>query len=122
MALRFSRCGARAPEHTDLVDIALCLGCSAVCGILVTQPGIEPVSPALQNGFLTTGAPGKSQNIAFLRQNGKLQAQGASFVVQWLRLCTPNAGGPGSIPGQESKILHATWHGLNELINYISLF
>ena len=21
-------------------------------------------------------------------------------VVQWLRLCTPNAGGPGSIPGQ----------------------
>ncbi|TEA37944.1 hypothetical protein DBR06_SOUSAS37410008, partial [Sousa chinensis] len=22
-----------------------------------------------------------------------------SLVVQWLRLCAPNAGGPGSIPG-----------------------
>ena len=60
VALRFSRCGARAPEHADLVDVALCLGCCAVCGILVTHPGIEPVSPALQNGVLTTGAPGKS--------------------------------------------------------------
>ena len=25
---------------------------------------------------------------------------GTSLVVQWLRLCTPNAGEPGSIPGQ----------------------
>ena len=48
-------------------------------------------------------------------------------MVQWLRLCAPNAGGPGSIPGQgnrssmlqlrvhtlQLKILHATtntWH------------
>ena len=27
---------------------------------------------------------------------------GASLVVQWLRLCTPNAGGPGPIAGQET--------------------
>ena len=27
--------------------------------------------------------------------------------VQWLRLLTPNAGGMGSIPHQETKILHA---------------
>ena len=41
---------------------------------------------------------------------------GTSLVVQWLRLCTPNAGGLGSIPGQGSrshmraaaKGLHAT--------------
>ena len=26
---------------------------------------------------------------------------GTSLVAQWLRLCAPNAGGPGSIPGQE---------------------
>ena len=26
--------------------------------------------------------------------------EGTSLVGQWLRLCTPNAGGPGSIPGQ----------------------
>ena len=25
------------------------------------------------------------------------------LVVQWLRLCTPNAGGPGSIPGQGTR-------------------
>ena len=40
-----------------------------------------------------------------------------SLVVQWLRLCAPNAGGPGSVPGQgtrshmlqrRSKIPHAT--------------
>ena len=28
-------------------------------GILVTQPGIEPTSPALEGGFLTTGPPEK---------------------------------------------------------------
>ena len=30
---------------------------------------------------------------------------GSSLVVQWLRLCTPNAGGMGSIPGTR-KISH----------------
>ena len=28
---------------------------------------------------------------------------GTSLVVQWLRLCTPNAGGLGSIPGQGTR-------------------
>ena len=28
---------------------------------------------------------------------------GTSLVVQWLRLCAPNAGGPGSIPSQETR-------------------
>ena len=27
----------------------------------------------------------------------------ASLVVQWLRLCAPNAGGPGLIPGQGTR-------------------
>ena len=27
---------------------------------------------------------------------------GTSLVIQWLRLHTPNAGDPGSIPGQET--------------------
>ena len=36
------------------------LSCSAACGILVSQPGIEPVSPVLQGGFLTIGPPEKS--------------------------------------------------------------
>ena len=29
-------------------------------------------------------------------------------MSQWLRLHAPNAGGMGSIPGQETKFLHAT--------------
>ena len=33
---------------------------STECKVLVPRPGIEPTSPALQGGFLTTGPPGKS--------------------------------------------------------------
>ena len=47
-------------------------------------------------------------------QDEKVLEMGTSLVVQWLRLHTPNARGPGSIPGQETrscmpqlKILHA---------------
>ena len=29
-------------------------------------------------------------------------------MVQWLRLCAPNAGDTGSVPGQGTKIPHAT--------------
>ena len=40
---------------------AVCrLGCPVACGILVPRPGIEPASPALEDGFLTAGPPGKS--------------------------------------------------------------
>ena len=28
---------------------------------------------------------------------------GTLLVVQWLRLCTPNTGGPSSIPGQGTR-------------------
>ena len=34
-----------------------------------------------------------------------------SLVVQWLRLRTSTAGDTGSIPGRETKILHAAQHG-----------
>jgi len=39
------------------------------CGILVPQPGIEPVSLVLQGRFLTTGPPGKSQIRGFKTGN-----------------------------------------------------
>ena len=32
----------------------------------LSGPGIEPVSPALADGFLTTGPPGKSLGCGFL--------------------------------------------------------
>ena len=35
---------------------------------------------------------------------------GTSLVVQWLRLCTCNAGGTGSIPDRGTKILQAARH------------
>ena len=34
---------------------------------------------------------------------------GNSLVVQWLGLHTSTAGGPGSIPGRETKIPKAVW-------------
>ena len=36
------------------------LSCPMACGILVPRPGIEPLYPALEGGFLTTGLPGKA--------------------------------------------------------------
>ena len=35
------------------------LSCHAACWVLVPWPGIEPISPALQGGFLITGPLGK---------------------------------------------------------------
>ena len=33
----------------------------------------------------------------------KIKNEGTSPVVPWLRLHAPNAGGPGSIPGQGAR-------------------
>ena len=77
MVCRFSlsSCGARAPghigsvvcgmralslRHASSVVAARGLSCPTACGILVPQPGMEPMSPALEGGFFTTGPPGKS--------------------------------------------------------------
>ena len=59
-ARRLSSCGARAPKHVGSVVVACELSCPVARGILVPRPGIEPASPALEGGFLTTGSPGKS--------------------------------------------------------------
>ena len=40
----------------------------------------------------------------------KLSPLGTSLAVWWLRLCTSNAGGMGSIPGWGTKIPYAVWH------------
>ena len=38
------------------------------CGILASQPGMEPTLPALEGRLLTTGLPGKSQpSYSYLR-------------------------------------------------------
>ena len=43
--------------------------CSAACGILVPQPQIEPVSSALESGFLATGPAGTSQTQLYYSKN-----------------------------------------------------
>ena len=55
----------------------------------------------------------------------KMWRKGTSLVVQWLRLCTPNAGGLGSIPGwgtsshmtQQKKIPHVASKNQHSQIN-----
>ena len=42
---------------------------------------------------------------------------GTSTVVQWWRLCTLNAVDTSLIPGQGTKILHATQLSKNKQIN-----
>ena len=58
------RCGVwdLSLRHAGSLVAARSLSCPTACGILVPRPGIEPVSLALEGGFLTTGPPGKSQS------------------------------------------------------------
>ena len=53
-------------RFTDPLVVAHGLSSSSACGILVPRPGIEPMSSALQGGFLTTGPPEKSPIQTFL--------------------------------------------------------
>ena len=39
----------------------------------------------------------------------RMQKGGTSLVVQWLRFLVPSSEGTSSIPGWETKILHAVW-------------
>ena len=43
------------------IDSVLCFIGREACGILASQPGMEPKPPALEGKLLTTGLPGKSQ-------------------------------------------------------------
>ena len=59
MARGLSSCGSRALEHR-------LSSCGARAYLLrgtwdLPRPGLEPMSPALAGGFLTTAPPGKSQ-------------------------------------------------------------
>ena len=55
----------RTLEYTGSVVVAHELSRSVARGILVPQPGMKPVSPALQGRFLTTGPPGKPPTNLF---------------------------------------------------------
>ena len=64
-------------------------------------------------------------------QCSKNQRGGTSLVAQWLRLCTPSAGGPSSTPGLGTRsympqgrliILHATTKTPHSQINNLRVF
>ena len=57
--------GALAPEHVRSVVAAPRLGCPVVCGLLVSQSEVEPMFPAFESGFLTTGPPGRPMFVHF---------------------------------------------------------
>ena len=59
-----SSCGSRAPERRLSSCRARALLLRGMWGL--PGPGLEPVSPALAGGFLTTASPGKS-HILFLK-------------------------------------------------------
>ena len=42
------------------------LSCPTPCGILITQPGIKPTFPALEDGFLTNGPPVQFSSVQSL--------------------------------------------------------
>ena len=55
------RCGVGfSCQRLGSLVVACGLSCCVACGILLSRPGIQPVSPALKGEFLTTGPPGKS--------------------------------------------------------------
>ena len=58
------------------------------CRILVSWPGIEPMSPALEGVFFMSGPPGKSQE--FLRVPRKVYHQVLTYVYAQLYEIMPN--------------------------------
>ena len=69
----FSCCQAQAVGAQASVVMVRGLSCPEEGVILVPGPVIEPVSPALEGGFLTTGSPGKSQR--------ELSMEGLNYFV-----------------------------------------
>ena len=62
-----SGCLRSSWQHAGSLIVAFRLSCSMVCGILVSRPGIKPVSWASQSGFSTTGPPGKFPELIVCR-------------------------------------------------------
>ena len=76
----FNVFGCVQSQHTGAV----------ACGILVHEPGIEPVLPALQGGFLTTGPPGSPPKDCFLIKLTFLIMKSLTVVIDdsiWGRIC-----------------------------------
>ena len=49
-------------------------------------------------------------------------SKGISLVVQWVRLCAPNAGAPGLILGQETKIPPCHMAAKNRTVSHYNFY
>ena len=54
--------------------------------------------------------------MLWVMEHLRKKERGTSLVVQWLRLCTYNAGCTGSVPDWGTKIPHASGHGQKKTV------
>ena len=81
--------------HAGWVVVGHGLIHSAIRGILVPQPGIEPTSPALQGGFLATGPPGNSLGIfdvSIFERSAESESHLVAFVIFSITICIHGEG------------------------------
>ena len=71
--------GAWAPKCLGPVVAACRLSCPHGMWGIVPTPGIEPMSPALESGFLTTGLPGKSPTFVIYVTHRPMKLAGHSY-------------------------------------------
>ena len=94
------------------VFIAVCWGfslvvaqrlssCPTASGILIPQRGIEPVSPALEGGLLTTGPPGKSHG-PFINCQMLCRCKAGWEYRLWLLAMSPQE----AVPSQQCPAGH----------------
>ena len=130
----FSCCRAQAWRCMNTVAVACRLISPVACGILVPQPRIEPVSPALGGGFLTTGAAGKTPHtyifFSFIFISWRLitlqYCSGFCHTLTWTShgfTCIPHPDplsdlplyqiplGLPSAPGLSTCLMHPAWAG-----------
>ena len=85
----------------------------SVPGPLLTLAFVVTHAPGLMSSWAPADPrphPAASLVFPLWIPKGIKNQHGTSLVVQWLRLCTPNAGHVGSIPGWGTKIPRASWH------------
>ena len=96
-------------ENAGSVAVVCGLSCPWAYGSLVPQPGIQPMSPALEDGFLTTGPPGKSHILSYFiakqyvycfnhKYFNYLTAAAAKSLQSCLTLRDPIDGSPPGSP------------------------
>ena len=83
--------------------------CTA-CGVLVPQPEVEPMPPALNREVLTTGRPEESQCLCFDLIFNLKWSPGDFLADQWLRTHASNAVGVVLIRSLGTKVPHE--HGV----------